>query len=82
MTSKYDYNTLLTSFKNGTPTIKFIKQNGNTRVLRGTLMRELLPEAEGGTSVVQKSKAELTVYDLVKQGWRQFRVDSVLEMDA
>lgn len=73
---------------NNVANITFTKLNGDVRVLKGTLKSEFLPKKEiieeiAIESIVEKQERKATnenvvvVYDIEKDGYRSFRVDSV-----
>lgn len=60
--------------------VSFIKADGTKREMRCTLDPNLLPELPESKTEKPKravSREVLPVYDLDKQGWRSFRLDSV-----
>lgn len=62
--------------------VVFIKNDGSERVMECTLKPDLLPVQEQISEPKNTTRAEnpdvLKVYDLENNGWRSFRVDSVL----
>ena len=69
--------------KQGAVTVKFKKADGSDRFMLCTLVPDLLPSRElleGVVSPVRKVNDEVyIVYDLEKQAWRSFRLDSVID---
>lgn len=65
--------------------VKFTKKNGTLREMICTLMPEFLPvRQEDTTASSAKSPASdtvVTVWDLDKQEWRSFKVDSVKDFE-
>jgi hypothetical protein len=63
--------------------ITFNKSDGSKRVMRCTLQEDYLPqvlEEKDSEKITKKSSPEtLVVWDLEKDDWRSFRVDSILE---
>lgn len=57
--------------------VTFIKTDGSKREMRCTLKEEVLPPLKG-TSNRKKSKEVLPVWDLENNGWRSFRLDSII----
>ena len=60
--------------------VVFTKANGEKRTMRCTLdvnqiPNEMVPKTDG--NVTKVNEAVIKAYDLDKQGWRSFRVDSV-----
>ena len=59
--------------------VTFTKINGEKRVMRCTLMQDLLPPAPVDTTKARKSCDDVVaVFDLDADGWRSFRLDSVI----
>lgn len=58
--------------------IKFMKNNGDERLMACTLKNELLPESSYETSKQVDSTSRLIVWDLDKEAFRSFRLDSVI----
>jgi hypothetical protein len=68
--------------RDGAWTVTFTKTDGTERKMLCTLKAELIPQEEvEGTKRVHKVNEEvLPVWDLEKDAWRSFRVDSVKEI--
>jgi hypothetical protein len=65
--------------------VEFIKKDGTNRIMTCTLRADKLPAQVDLEESVQKKKPNdevLAVYDLVNQGWRSFRWDSVLTVNG
>lgn len=65
----------------GLVTVKFTKKDGTERVMRCTLNSQYLPEQIDLEESIQKKKPNpdvLAVYDIENDGWRSFRLDSVI----
>lgn len=61
----------------GVAVVRFTKADGTTANKKYTLMESLIPrgaENDGGLN-----PATVTAYDIEKNAWRSFRVDSLLE---
>ena len=64
-------------------TVTFTKVNGDERVMRCTLLSDLIPNApkQNGELVVEakntSNSTSVPVWDMDAAGWRSFRVDSV-----
>lgn len=72
---KYKLQTLL---RDNVMEISFTKVNGEQRTMRCTLKTALLPEPpKEGPMTHPKPENVLPVWDIDKNGWRSFRVDSV-----
>ncbi len=74
---------LVDGLKNNLMTVKFVKLNGDERVMNCTLHESILPEKpiSGYPSTIKKkeNKEVLSVWDIDKSGWRSFRLDSIKE---
>jgi hypothetical protein len=71
--------TLVQVLNEGEVEVKFLKANGDIRVLHGTRNLDLIPieDHPSGTGRVQ-SEDIVTVYDLDAYGWRSFRKDAII----
>jgi len=68
-------------------TVNFKKKDDTLRKMVCTLNEDYLPEAEEvSDDKPKRSKAEsadaIAVWDLEKQSWRSFRVDSIINYEA
>ena len=75
----YERDFIVGLLKNNVCDVKFTKVDGSPRTMKCTLREELIPPKEknpvpAGTFEAIKS---VRVFDLEKQEWRSFRVDSV-----
>jgi hypothetical protein len=71
---------LKNALKNNTCKVKFNKINGDVRTMICTLNFDLIPKSNrpvGQKSV--KNDSIITVWDIENEGWRSFRVDSIIE---
>ena len=60
--------------------IEFTKTDGTKRSMICTLKSDLIPEQETPTTTkrhINLSDEVVRVYDLEKEGWRSFRLDSI-----
>ena len=63
-------------------TVVFDKKNGEERVMSGTLNFEHIPtDKQPKGTQHQTSKNTIAVFDVVKENWRSFRVDSVIDFE-
>lgn len=73
---------LKTLLKENVLSVVFIKKDGSERVMECTLKPDLLPVQDENTESKDKVRTEnqevIQVYDLENEGWRSFRVDSVM----
>jgi len=71
------------TLRNNVKVVTFTKADGTERVMKCTLMPEHLPEQvsvpePGVEHAVRKQNDNVcSVWDIEKEGWRSFRVDSV-----
>ena len=76
-----DRTSLLADLHTNVVTVTFTKKDGSERVMRCTLQEEFLPAQdvkdikEG--KVRNKSEEVVAVWDLEKESWRSFRLDSI-----
>lgn len=78
----YNRDEILKDLKNHVTEVTFTKVDGTDRVMRCTLMNNMLPPRydENHLDEMHKKKENLetiVVWDVVKKGWRSFRVDNV-----
>lgn len=62
-------------------TVTFTKTNGEERVMRCTLMESALPPANPDAAPHKVNDEVLAVWDVEKEGWRSFRLDSVTQVE-
>ena len=74
---------LVEGLKNNLMTVKFVKLNGDERTIDCTLHESILPEKpiSGYPNTIKKKENQdvLSVWDIDKDGWRSFRLDSIKE---
>lgn len=78
----YERDTLLKELRNNVVAVYFTKVNGEKREMRCTLMPSLLPanyvnEQAEEQDFHNKNPEVLAVWDVMKGGWRSFRIDSI-----
>lgn len=61
-------------------TVTFTKVNGDKRVMKCTLMPQILPDLKGSNH--KRNEEVLPVWDLEKQAWRSFRLDSLEKVEV
>jgi len=81
--AKSAYHTFL---KGNVARVKFKKVNGEIRDMLCTLREDLIPAAVSEPTTLVKRQHEtsdqvVAVYDIESEGWRSFRIDSVIEMN-
>lgn len=75
-------NWLVSHLKFGPVSVTFTKKDGTPRTMQCTLKEELmLPYEKKTDRVKEESKETLAVYDLEKESWRSFRLDSVTQVE-
>jgi len=80
MSSLIDRTMLLEDLKRGVVEVHFTKVNGENRVMRCTLMPQLLPPNHDIKEEVEFHKTNLdvlAVWDTQKGGWRSFKLDNI-----
>jgi hypothetical protein len=60
-----------------TVNITFTKVNGEEREMTCSLQESLLPPKKEGTTQRKENPDVLAVFDIVNEGWRSFRWDSL-----
>lgn len=74
--TKQEINQIL---REGVKTVTFTKTNGEERVMKCTLIDSYLPEQVDVEEYISRNKNDdvCAVWDVEKEGWRSFRVDSI-----
>lgn len=68
--------------QNGICIVVFTKGNGEVRELECTLLESFIVKYEKKTDRVKpKNENILAVWDVESEGWRSFKVDSVISID-
>lgn len=63
--------------------VTFKKVNGEMRTMHCTLQEQYLPQQMHTDEVAsKKSDTAIAVWDLEKEAWRSFRVDSVVKFEV
>ena len=70
---------MLSALRHGPVNLTFIKKYGTIRDMRCTLREAMIPTEAMPTGESKKKKNDdvISVFDLDKDDWRSFRVDSV-----
>lgn len=71
--------------KNETVDLEFVKKDGTLRVMTCTLQENKLPAQVDLEEHVQKKAPNpdiLAVFDVINQGWRSFRWDSLKKVNG
>lgn len=82
---QYNRNELLTSLRQNVVEVRFTKANGEQRMMRCTLMKNMLPESYSKNTEEQEVEKKyhqdhpdlIRAWDLGVNGWRSFRMDTV-----
>jgi hypothetical protein len=82
----YNRDEILQNLRQNVLQVSFTKVNGEHRVMRCTLRRDLLPpdyvtEETKERAFHQENKDVISAWDMEKGGWRSFRIDSVLYVE-
>lgn len=59
--------------------VTFYKKDGTTREMKCTLREDVIPEVKG--TGPKRTEDTISVFDLENDGWRSFRVDSVIHIE-
>ena len=72
---------LVEGLKRNVMKVVFIKINGDERVMNCTLHQSVLPEKYISEDIIKKkdNPDTISVWDIDKNGWRSFRLDSIVE---
>lgn len=71
--------TLVQALNEGEVEVKFVKANGDIRVLTGTRNLDLIPAEDHPVgSSNTKNESLVSIYDLDAYGWRSFRKDALI----
>jgi hypothetical protein len=74
-------NWLTSHLKFGPVEVTFTKKDGTERTMKCTLKEDLmLPYEKKTDRVKEENKETLAVYDLEKESWRSFRLDSITKV--
>lgn len=78
--TELNINELKNILRNGTAIVKFTKKDGTERVMKCTLNLSKVPTEKHpkGTGYYDNTKT-IRVFDLEKEDWRSFRIDSIKE---
>lgn len=69
----------INALRKGICTVIFTKSDGSVRTMKCTLNESVLPEPSGKTSTRRSNPDVISAWDIEKEGWRSFRIDSVTE---
>lgn len=79
----YTYDQIMNRLQSGVATVTFTKVDGSKRVMQCTLESSFLPEEyrNRGGVLTETVGNNISVWDVQANGWRSFRVDSVISID-
>lgn len=78
---EYIYEEVKAGLKSSIARVKFIKADGTVREMVCTLMPEFLPEHEEGKRTKAVNEEVVSVWDMKKNAWRSFRLDSIESLE-
>jgi len=79
-----DYSAIQEKLESDRCWVTFRKVNGDLRTMWCTLKKEYLPEQKDISEVINKPEDDpktIAVWDLEKQAWRSFRIESVVRFE-
>jgi hypothetical protein len=76
----YSKQQIVEQARSGIINVRFVKLNGEERDMKCTLLSEYLPNQIEMDFTEVESKDHLAVWDVEVNGWRSFRIESVLEV--
>lgn len=63
-------------------TVTFKKKNGDTRIMDCTLLEKFLPvQLDIENTTTRDNPDVLVVWDITSEGWRSFRIDSIIAIE-
>jgi hypothetical protein len=81
----FDHDEIKSKLYDGVCKVAFTKVNGETRIMHCTLKENLIPEqisVEELTNTRKGSPNVIAAWDVEKQDWRSFRIDSITSFDT
>ena len=79
---KYDRDELITILGASICKVYFTKKNGEEKIMKCTLLNNIIPEENKSKNVKKSNPEVLPVWDIDKSAWRSFRVDSVKNVEV
>lgn len=70
---------LVGKLQKGVVTVTFTKVDGSERVMKATLMSEIVPATKGTSKA--KNTEVLPVWDTEKAAWRSFKLANVIKVE-
>ncbi len=71
---------LISILQNSVAVVTFVKKNGELRKMKCTLQSDTLPDLVGSNH--KRNYDVLPVWDLEKNAWRSFRLDSIEDVEV
>jgi|TARA_B110000467_G_C18332948_1_gene494855 hypothetical protein len=62
--------------------VTFTKVNGEERVMKCTLQESFLPQTDKATATNKENSNVVSVWDIEKNAWRSFRMDSLTSFEV
>jgi len=80
----FDRDEMKSRLREGVCNVTFTKVNGETRVMKCTLNDLIVPPATDAEAANPRKEntSVIAAWDLDKQDWRSFRVDSVVDFES
>lgn len=78
--NNFMYDDLINDLRDGICKVTFTKKDGTERLMKCTLNKNFMPQIEfvkESKDVKEPNKEVIKCWDLDKEAWRSFRVDSV-----
>lgn len=79
MKTKHEYQTIL---RNNICVVEFTKKDGTNRSMICTLKQDKLPASSATSRTVTVPDHQVRVFDIQKQDWRSFNVDTVVSFNT
>ena len=73
---------IVKKLKTGEVIVTFTKKDGTERVMKCTLKEDLVPSSELESKGRKPNLEILSVWDLEKDAWRSFRLDSIKTVEV
>lgn len=81
MTKNTEREEILAALKTSVAGVIFEKKDGTIRQMRATLHESFLPEQTTSETKKATNDEVIACWDLDKQAWRSFRIDSIVDID-
>lgn len=81
MTSKQE---IMEALQQRVVTVKFKKVSGEERTMKCTLLSSIVPPMQNNADRIESERKQnpdvVAAWDVEKNGWRSFRLDSIIEV--